>query len=515
MRLHPLSVVYRVGTRIAGVAWGLAIAVFAGTTAVPFLSTLQVAAIAAVALLAFVGYEVARYRRFEYALTDSTLDVSSGVFARREREIPLRRVQNVDVSRNIVQRALGIATVHVETAGGGSTEAVLECVSVAEAERLQSEIRRLKRAAERAESDETTEEGAATAEGETAVADVEAEEDVFVLDRRHLLLASALSFDTRLVSVVFVAQPFIWPVLAPVLGDLNRVALAAVSVLGVVALVFGLWVASAARTFARYYDFRLTRVGDDLRYERGLGERYTGTIPLEKLQTVVVRETALQRYFGYASLTVETAGYAPGSGPSGGSEAAVPLAAREEVFALARELEAFDVPELEPAPTRARRRYAGRYAIGVGLLLALAGVVNYAVVSYPFWWAPAVFFALVPVAAHYKWVHLGVAVDDDHAFTRAGFWTRRTHVVPHYRVQTLIERASLFQRRWDLASVVVDTAGSGGLLGGDAVALDIDAEHAAALVETAGERMRATLAARRGESGDDAGERGASESASH
>ncbi|GGL21398.1 membrane protein [Halarchaeum grantii] len=496
MRLHPLSVVYRVGTRVAGLAWGFVVAAFAGTAVVPFLDTAEVAALGALGVLALAGYEVARYRRFTYALTESTLDVASGVLARREREIPLRRVQNVDVSRNVAQRVLGIATVHVETAGGGSTEAVLDCLSVAEAERLQTEIRRLKR---RLDDESASAEGAdgEAATGETR-ADVEDEEtEVFALDTRHLLLASALSFDARLVSVVFVAQPFVWPALAPVVGDLGGMALLAVGALGVMGLALALWVASAARTFARFYGFRLTRAGDDLRYERGLGQRYTGTIPIEKLQTLVVRETVLQRRFGYASLSVETAGYAPGSGPSGGSEAAVPLATRSEVLALARDLEAFDVPEFEGVPTRARRRYAGRYAIGVGAIVALAALVNALVVSYPFWWAPVALFALVPAAAHYRWVHLGAAVDDAHAFTRSGFWTRRTHVVPHDRVQTLVERATLFQRRWGLASVVVDTAGSGGLGSGDAVAIDVSTDRAAALVERVSERVRASLAARR------------------
>ncbi|GAD51566.1 possibly related to ydbT [Halarchaeum acidiphilum MH1-52-1] len=491
MKLHPLSVPYRVGKRAVSFGWAIVVGLAGASSALPGRWRLAAAALVVLALLALVGHEVAVHRRFAYALTASTLDISSGVLSRREREIPLGRVQNVDVSRNVVQRALGIATVNVETAGGGETEVVLECVSAAEADRLQTEIRRLKRAA----AGETDASEAATGDGSRAGAAAGAPETVFELDDRHLLLASALSFDVRLASIGFVAQPFVWPFLADEFGGLGGALLAVAIAVGALAVVLALWAASAFRTFVRYYGFRLTRAGDDLRYERGLFQRYTGTIPIEKLQTVVVRETVLQRRFGYASLAVETAGYAPGSGPSGGSEAAVPLATRRQVLALARDLEPVGDLDLAPAPTRARRRYLGRYAILAGAAVALAAGVHYLVTPYPFWWLSLALVAVVPVAAHYRWRHLGRAVDGEHAVARRGFWTRRTHVVPIDRVQTVIERETLFQRRWGLASVVIDTAGSGG---GDAAVVDVDAADAAGLVATVTAGLREHLVRRRG-----------------
>ncbi|ERH01483.1 MAG: putative membrane protein, partial [Halonotius sp. J07HN6] len=98
-------------------------------------------------LLATVAYELAYYRRFRYAFTDDTFDVSWGVFNRRDREIPYDRMQNVDISRTILQRALRLSEVSVETAGGGSTEASITYVTADAATEIQSEIRHRKRAA--------------------------------------------------------------------------------------------------------------------------------------------------------------------------------------------------------------------------------------------------------------------------------------------------------------------------------------------------------------------------------
>lgn len=486
MKLHPLSIPYRGLSRGASVGFMLYFASqsLSGTDVLPApLDQPVLVALAGVAVVTL--WQVAYFRRFEYELTDEGLDVASGVLSRRNREIPLGRIQNVDISRNVVQRALGVAAVDVETAGGGATEASLQYVDYDEAKRLQREIQRRKRGGD-----------------EAAGSDAEAadpEEELFALDVDDLLLLSVLSFDLRYLSLLAFG-----PAAFPVVPGFAEIAFVGGVVL-VALLLAGLWALSATVTFARYYGFRLTRVGDELRYERGLLQRYDGSIPLAKVQTITLRENALMRRVGYATLAVETAGYAPGQTPSGGSEAAVPLATRESVLELANELEEFDPPEFDRPPERARTRYAIRYALALavlsGLLFgtrALLGVPGSQALAL----APLAFVVLAPVAGHLKWLNRGYATGENHVFTRNGFWTRTTKVVPHYRIQTVIESRTLFQRRrrWRLASVVIDTASSAG---GPALAADLDREDATALRERLGEQLQESLLERRSESGSD------------
>jgi len=478
MKLHPLSVPYRAVSR--GLSVGTSVVflgiTLSGTGAIPELVGPALVGLAVLGVLVTAGWEVAYYRRFDYELTDDGLDLASGVVSRRHREIPLRRVQNVDISRNAVQRALGLAALDLETAGGGETEASLRYVGYDEAKRLQREIQRLKRGA--------------TDDGEPADRADDPEETLFELSPPALVALSLLSFDLRYVSVLAfgpVAFPFV-----PGIADLA--VLGGVMVVGVLAA--GLWAISAMLTFARYYGFRLSRVGEELRYERGLVQRYDGSIPLEKVQTVTLRENVLMRRFGYAALAVETAGYAPGQTPSGGSEAAVPLATRERVFELAQEVEAFEPPAFERPPERARTRYVARYTLA---LAGIAGVlfVARAIAGRPdFWYAPLALVVLTPVAAHLKWASRGYAAGERHVVTRNGFWQRTTKVVAYDRVQTVIESRTVFQRRRRLATVVVDTASSAGFGGREARAVDVDREDAAALRRLVGERLQARLGER-------------------
>ncbi|WP_142856330.1 PH domain-containing protein [Salinigranum halophilum] len=490
MKLSPLSVPYRVLERGGSLLVAAAFIVFSGGSMLDGLAgPLTLFALLGVGVLLLVGYEVAYYQRYEYELTADTFDIHSGVFARRDREIPLRRIQNVDISRNVVQRVLGLAAVDFETAGGSETEASLRFVSFEEAKRLQREVPRLKRSTAGEEPEEP-----------------EPATELFALSDRELALVGLLSFDFRVPGVLALVLSGSVPVVSSVLPSRGALPVAAFVLLLVVGVFLFSWIAGAVAAVVNYYDFHLVRAGDELQYERGLLQRYDGSIPFDKLQTLTVEDTPLKRAFGYATLLIETAGYAPGqsSGGGRGSEAAIPLAERDRVFELANAIDAFGDPELTRPPKRVRRRYVVRYLLVVGTLVAvlfgvdaaLAGVAGLGPLPFP-WYLPLVFVLVIPPAAHLKWTHRGYWLGEHHVVTRNGVLKRQTKVVPYDRIQTVIDTRTVFQRRWNLATVTVDTAGSLSITGGDAAAVDVDDAVADDLRAELDERLREALAERR------------------
>ena len=499
--LSPVSVPYRVLQRGGGIAIAFVFAMSGGfdIPGVGLAGPLALFAVAAVGALALIGYETAYVRRFTYDLGSDTLDIESGVISQRSREIPIDRIQNVDISRNVLQRVFGIAVVAFETAGGGDTEARLRFVSFEEAKRLQARLGRLKRVdGEPPDGDrdgETADIDGETADGTDGAADpadrapgaagrrpdAPAVTELFSLDRTELAIVGALSVDFRVPGVLFLlastAGSAVVPAYLSATSGAAFVAVGAVILLGVGLLS---WVVGAAATVAQYYDFRLVRSGDELQYERGLLQRYDGSIPFDKIQTLTVADNPLKRYFGYATLYIETAGYAPGGsgGNSRGSEAAVPLAERDRVLELIEELEPVGDVTFQRPPKRARRRYLVRYLAVVGVLTGITYAAN-AFVSLPFPpWSPALLVPLAVWFAHATWTHRGYWLGDHHVVTRNGVVRRRTKIVPYYRIQTVIDARTVFQRRLDLATVTVDTAGSLSLGGQDAAAVDISGGRA-------------------------------------
>lgn len=477
-QLSPLTIPFRAFELLFSLGVAALVLVFTARAVVQGTAWLVLIAVGVLAAVGVsLGYAVAYYRRFEYALTSDTFDVSWGVFSRRDREIPYRRIQNVSISRNIVQRLVGIAEVRVETAGGDqSAEVHLRYVSDAEARRLQEAITDRKREAGPETADDLPEEE-------------EAGEELFAITSRELALLGVVSFDLRLVGLVLVAATFLDPsTLSEVFVAIPAVALAPVAIVAIylVGAIVGGIVA-----VTNYYDFRLHRLRDELRYQRGLLQQFSGSIPFEKIQSMSIEENVLARRVGYASLHIETAGYSPNE--TSGSQTAIPLAKADRVTRLAGSIEAFDPPTFSRPPKRARRRYVGRYSLAIlGLTVVAVGLEVVDVLPFA-WYYPLALLVLTPVAAHLKWRNLGYDLQEDHVITRAGFWNRRTFVVPYHRMQTVFQRQTIFQRRWNLASVRIDTAGSRALVGQDAVAYDLDVATAAALREHVNDRLHEQL----------------------
>jgi len=497
VKLAPQSVPYRALQKVSGIV----VVLFFVVNNNPEWGLAPAAAVAGAVVLAAFAYEVAYYRRFDYELTEDTLDISSGVISRREREIPYRRIQNVDVSRSVIQRAIGVAAVDLETAGGSSTEGSIRFVVPDEATRLQREVQRRKSTG----SDTRTDGESADRPGSEASGRTDAgpgavgpdEEELFAISPGELALVGALSFDGRLIGLLAFLSSGSVPVLSSFIPDASAVALTATAIVGVGGLFLVSWVLGAGIAFSNYYGFRLSRAGDELRYERGLFRRYSGSIPTEKVQALRIADNPAKRALGYASLSIETAGYAPGQGGDQGSQAAVPIASTDRVYRLAREVESFGEPSFHRPPKRIRWRYAFRYALVVGAFVAVAYGVNWYFGAGAPWYAPVALLLAVPPAAHLKWKHRGYWLGDDHLLTRNGFWSRTVTVVPYYRIQNVIDTRTVFQRRWDVATIVADTAGSSSIAGNDAAAVDFATDEAVDLRETLRERLRASVAEHR------------------
>ncbi len=485
-KLHPTSVAVRSVSRSLNT--GLMFFIV-GLLAAPGSATgnlLLIGGMVLAGILVGIVYEFAYYQRFRYELTTDTFDVTSGVLARRDREVPLGRIQNVDVRQTLLSRTLGLAAVHVETAGGGQTEVTLQYVDEEDARRLRRQLRR-------GDGDADTSE---TASEEDRSVDEE-EELLFEMEPRELAILSAFTIDPGAsllggIALSF-ASGFDPGTLIPfdLLEDLPGTGLIAIA-WGVLLFLVAAWIISALLTLNRYYGFRLTRVDDELYYERGLLQRYSGTIPLDKVQTLTITESVPFRWFGYGSLAVETAGYAPGQGGRG-TDSAIPLAGRDRVLTLARSIEPFSDLEFERPPRRARERYAVRYGLVVATLVA----AGYLVVTWTAldarWYGLAMLSVLVPVAAHLKWANRGHRLDDGALLTRTGFVRRTTKVVPDYRVQSIVHTQTVFQRRRRLANVTADTASSAAFFGRAGTAYDIDADRGLELQAAIEERLQERL----------------------
>jgi putative membrane protein len=238
---------------------------------------------------------------------------------------------------------------------------------------------------------------------------------------------------------------------------------------GFLVLLLVLRVLSMAWAFFRLHGFTLRRAGEDLRVDYGLLTRISGTIPLQRIQTLTVSDSPLHRFFGRASVHVDTAGGDGGEVKPTKREPIAPLIAWHELDALIRSL----VPTValtadiawQRVHPRAFRRAFFRTAIvatiGLFSLFVLLG-----------WWTLAagpLLYVWAGVYARKYVANLGWSIVGDGIVFKSGWLWRRTTVARFSKIQAVTRTASPFDRRTGMASVKVDTAGAA------------DAEHSVAI----------------------------------
>jgi membrane protein YdbS with pleckstrin-like domain len=83
-----------------------------------------------------------RYRAWGFALRPEELYTEHGVLNHVRTVVPLRRIQHVDVSQDLVEREFALGRLVVHTAGSRSSDVVVPGLPLTEAERLRDQIKR-------------------------------------------------------------------------------------------------------------------------------------------------------------------------------------------------------------------------------------------------------------------------------------------------------------------------------------------------------------------------------------
>jgi putative membrane protein len=448
-RLHVLSPVFFAGAHVRRL-WPLALLVLARRQ-------LWLIVAGVVVLLAVTTLE---WLRRTYELEAGALRLEEGVLQRKLRVVPFDRIQQVDLVRKPLHRLLGVATLRVETAGGGgAAEVDLDVVALGEAQALRSSLLRAKAVAAEAGGDGV----------EAAAAAAPAERALLRLSLGEVMLAGITG--TRAAAVLAVLGPLSqltdwFPNLSEwLLRRVDPEAVAPTTPAAVVALALlavAIWLGlAAASSVVTDFGFTLARLGGDLVVRRGLLERREAVLPVARLQVVRVDESLLRRALGLASIRIQSAGRAGGADQTA-SRLAVPVLQRSDVNRVLGELlhGAAPVPRLLPPPPAARRWMVRRGSLRAVPLTAAVAVALW-LLSRPATPLALLLLVLAVLGGLAAYRGRGHARRGGYLYARQGVAIRVTTVVPVAKAQSGSVRSSFFQRRVGLATLHVDVAGGG------------------------------------------------------
>jgi putative membrane protein len=431
--------------------------------------------------LPFATYETIRYFTLRYRVTPSELVVTSAFIGRSERNIPIERINNIDLVQSPLHRALRVAEVRIQTGAGAEPEAVLRVLSLDAVEQLREHLFA----------------GRTPGAGDAGAAAGPEAMTLLELPPRELILLGLVSH--RALAILAVGLGFAWELdlvgsetfeqAAPLVSRFNTPVAWVIAAVGAPLALAGL---SIMWSFLRFWGFRLQRAGDDLRISAGLLTRTSATIPRRRIQVVAVYESILRRLLKRASVRVKTAGGAS-NGDHAGAAWFAPLTRPARLPALLDAARPGLAPEAEswrPLTRRARSRMIRRGAI-VGLmlwgalLLALWAIPD----ASPRSWLALAGSALPVLFAfgeYRSWRAARYSVEAGAIRVRMGAVNRRTLSTFDDKAQVISVRQSPFDRRWRMASLRIDTAGAGFA---DHIEIPmLDADEAGRLAQVLGRR---------------------------
>ena len=305
------------------------------------------------------------YKHLYYIIGPEEFNLYSGIFNKKRVHVPYQRIQSVDQRASLLQRVFGVCTVSIDTAGGSNNKAVqVPYVQKSQAEQLRTELFARKQYATAVQEGMAPQEAAvavaaasgvvlpqAGAAGQAAVAGAAGQAPHNVLDApaeiwtdvrgvfggsavdtgkvtyeygltHKELLFTGLSNNTAFVLVIlgilggaaqFASQmaPVLTGMVDPLVGQFMLLSgqlfggnLVAAGVALVLVIAAVMWLLSIVGSAISFGGFRACRRDNRIEVERGLLQHQFQGVSVDRVQSVIVKQSFIRRLLGYCELSL-------------------------------------------------------------------------------------------------------------------------------------------------------------------------------------------------------------------
>ena len=433
-------------------------------------------------LLPSAVFHILRYFTTRFRLNSHELIIRSGILFRKERRIPLERIQDLGLHQTLLRRWFRLASLKVTTAGAEAEEATLDLVTANDAEQMRREIAIFQSSKNEDSQIEDTN-------------SIESPEPLCELGWRELAMGGLTSNLIAALGAVLGAFLYLnyfqsWDI-GRIDGYVEKtvqrrldqiestIFFGKLIVQGVnffffsgsfgKAILFAIVgsCGSIASFAIRYHGFRLMLLNSITTRTYGLFTRRRTSLPLNRIQAIKIDEGLLRRLFGLAAIRADSAGDRKEVNENQKRDLLVPVATREDADSIVLRL----LPDLELRHSEWKNvsRLAIMRRSRIGWSLAFYGMVQTSIWIgwFAFAWllaCPLVYFLNLQWYRNTKY-----CVTDDYVIWRTGWINRVTLFLPIRNIQNVALSQSPFDRRLRLASISIDTAGQSNTGGGPVI----------------------------------------------
>ena len=427
------------------------IAIFIFGTAKKSLSYVYIALIV-ITILVFI-MAILSYFRFYFRLENGELIIEKGVFKKVKLNIPFERIQTVNFEQGLVLQAFNKFKVEVDTAGSSKKEFSFDALDKNIAEELREYILDRK-----------------TEIGTEELSDSEEEEEmaigksIFKLSFSDLLKVGITENHLKaggwLIAVVgyllslsndfgFKIEDEIEKNIKGISVDLLYFAAAGAGMLILFVLI------SLIRTVLKYYNLRFDRMRNGFKIYSGLINRKEYSAPDTKIQKVSWGDNPLRRLFGIFIVYFKQAKSVESDR---NRSLSVPVLEEQNISKVLEYLYGGEINEKMHSFSVSGHFFIRAFLYFI-LFPSVCGVI-YGVYFEISWLIviSVLYLVYFSIARWVQWKKSSYMFNDKFIKRKKGIYGNYHEITPWYKVQSIELNQSLYQRRYDLANLIIHTA---------------------------------------------------------
>lgn len=407
-----------------------------------------------ISFLSLIGSLFA-YFKYHFFIKDEELYIEKGVLRKTKLNIPFERIQTVNFEQNLIHQFFDVVSVKINTAGSSASEFNIDAIDKEKAYFLRDYVLASK---VNQGIDETL---ASEDEAQTVTAD----NRILHLQPIDLLKIGVSQNHIRTAGVIML---FFFGLLDNIEDALNKkieviyqeyVGIQIDHWLSVMAatIVFFIFISfllTLVRTVIHYYNLSLWRTSTGYKVQSGLFTRREDAALKDKIQLIKWQSNPFQRIFGIHHLQLRQAS---SISIKGKGSIAVPGCYQDQIDLLkadnfpSKDLVQFTTHGISPL-------IIGRYTIYFGLDLCLLALI----ILYPRFelysllclvWLPICYILVRVYQANWRW-----EINEELLQTRKGIFSHQHLIFQLYKAQSVKLVQSIYQRRKNLATIVIYTA---------------------------------------------------------
>jgi len=408
-----------------------------------------------IAALIGMVYSIINYFRYYFYLDKDELVIESGVLKRSKLNVPFDRIQTINFEQNIIHRFFNVVRLKIDTAGSSKAEFQFQAIDTNTANQLRNVLlAKRKSATLHLEKDQS----------ETEQVEEQKFKTIMQLSLTDLIKAGAVENHLKSGGIILAFMYWIWRSLddakiniedqveSTVLSSIGS-GISMILVLVVLLIVLSFIVSMVKMVFTNY-DLKFLRSKNGFKINAGLFTKKDTSALDHKIQVISWGDNPLKKLIGIKDLRLKQAS---SNAISKKTSIRVPSCSEENINLVRDTLygkESFDNIDFNPIDKRYFYRNGGIMSLVFTTAVTLLMYFNLSMQGY----MVGAFGVFMVFTFYLSFRKKRYGYNNEMIIITGGAYGDKTEMMPIYKIQSLSKKQTPYQRRNDLANLVIHTA---------------------------------------------------------